>query len=771
MAKISALPHAGPISGEEIIPIVQNGMSVGLSVAQHLAAFEAHADNVLAAAIGLVNYRATRAAGVADFPVGEFFSSAETGELRLYKRIAGAPFYEDQGDGVAPVTRVPLRGEGGSNMVGLKGGFTLEEFLDRACYPDLFGVVDDPNYANPALRINQAAALQAWATYAATNRLTMNCQRPIRAYSSATITLPRTVKGILPAQRLGNLDLITAVTPGFVIGGVTGTIDNAILELPSVRRATPSWTGNYATTQLGGVVLINVRDCSIYPGTIRHYPVGLQFWSEGDNILYNEIYGGRFIDNRHHVAGVCVGADSCFNQNAFFGGKYSYSSSTGGGGGPVSALNTGIILGASAGGYTGHNNNNWYSPSFEMPTALHHPNVAEGIPFFCDGVGGYNAVHDARAEGWRGPLMRVRGTVNGDANSFQGLYNSMSFLVVGGVGGVNGYVGVHQYGGAYGNTITLPARTRDVVWHSGPLRHTLYSGGPANGGRIQAPFFFREGTDPGNLRQGSGPYPNRSVTNVIGAQWNNGGHFIMLDVSKVKNFEFFADTHKNFPGRWWFQALDATFTPMGATSTDAYGTERNINFPGATSTSLYGGGWDTGGDFSRPSMVRVHDNVKYLVVAKTSGTKALLLTGFGFRAQQQVEDAALLSIEGGALLIDPFFDDERERKASANPATAGTHGLYGRGDVIRKSDAAVGQPTGYQCHLGGALAVARVNATAYPVPGEVLLAGANAYFVRVPGTTGAVAPSGTVLGVDEADGSVIWRFLGPKAAFTAMAVL
>ncbi|WP_230771135.1 hypothetical protein [Sphingomonas sp. Leaf4] len=53
----------------------------------------------------MANFQSTRAEGVAAFPVGAYFSSAETGSTRVYKRIAAAPGYEDQGDNAAPVSR------------------------------------------------------------------------------------------------------------------------------------------------------------------------------------------------------------------------------------------------------------------------------------------------------------------------------------------------------------------------------------------------------------------------------------------------------------------------------------------------------------------------------------------------------------------------------------------------------------------------------------------------------------------------------------------
>lgn len=75
------------------------------SDAEVMAKLNAVAQAAADAAIAGSNFRATLAEGVADFAVGEYFTSAETGEIRVYKRIAGSPFYEDQGDDAAPVSK------------------------------------------------------------------------------------------------------------------------------------------------------------------------------------------------------------------------------------------------------------------------------------------------------------------------------------------------------------------------------------------------------------------------------------------------------------------------------------------------------------------------------------------------------------------------------------------------------------------------------------------------------------------------------------------
>lgn len=60
-------------------------------------------------AAGGAPFRATFAEAIADFAVGEYFTSSETGELRTYKRVVDAPYYEDQGDAAAPVSEARIR--------------------------------------------------------------------------------------------------------------------------------------------------------------------------------------------------------------------------------------------------------------------------------------------------------------------------------------------------------------------------------------------------------------------------------------------------------------------------------------------------------------------------------------------------------------------------------------------------------------------------------------------------------------------------------------
>ena len=103
-------------------------------------------DNVVGASAAVSNFRATLARGVADFAVGQYFSTAETGELRLYERIATTPFYLDMGDAAAPVTKGLLTGSAGATLVGTSGSGigaqTVQARLshNQAIYAAAFGV-------------------------------------------------------------------------------------------------------------------------------------------------------------------------------------------------------------------------------------------------------------------------------------------------------------------------------------------------------------------------------------------------------------------------------------------------------------------------------------------------------------------------------------------------------------------------------------------------------------------------------------------------------
>lgn len=144
MAKITELPTAGPLTGAEPVMVVQDGESrqsaigplVDVLAGPYAAIAEAAA---VAAQAGVDRFRETIAQGIADFAVGEFFASAETGTTRIYQRTDTAPFYTDAGDGAAPLTL--SGGDGryakvediasptGGQITGVSGGATFASNL------------------------------------------------------------------------------------------------------------------------------------------------------------------------------------------------------------------------------------------------------------------------------------------------------------------------------------------------------------------------------------------------------------------------------------------------------------------------------------------------------------------------------------------------------------------------------------------------------------------------------------------------------------------
>jgi hypothetical protein len=76
------------------------------------------AQNLAVVLAGVTNFRETFDECLADFIPGQYFTTAATDELRLYKRIEGAPGYLDMGDIVAPVSRGLLAGLTGAAMIG-----------------------------------------------------------------------------------------------------------------------------------------------------------------------------------------------------------------------------------------------------------------------------------------------------------------------------------------------------------------------------------------------------------------------------------------------------------------------------------------------------------------------------------------------------------------------------------------------------------------------------------------------------------------------------
>lgn len=632
--------------------------------------------------------------------------------------------------------------------------------------PQDFGVYDDPLFLSSSN--NQYAALQAWLTACETEGKAPFVPSPLRAYSATRLTFnPSSVSSAarILGMYMSNLRISTVDTAGYIQGGTSAATDFHNIALPSVNRRTVDWATN-PRTQCGGVVLINHTNCTIFPGRCFGFTSGLQHWSEVRGHAYNQFLGGAFIDNRFDESLICVdeAAGAYMNENKWYGGNCNYSSSSLA---RTADFTAGIYMGFVTGNSPGHNNNIWNGRNFEMTTSA-WVNVGEGIPIYLDGTGGYNRWRDCRIEGHNGPLLHVKGNINGDDNATQGLFNEADFSFV---GSSASYLGIREVGGAYGNIVTLPAQANTVEWNSGPLRDKLWSGGPANSVRVAAPFVLRllnSGTDSREITTAS-VRPNIFGVSTASAS-GQVGPGVYIDTSKCKQFDFHAEVLEGYPGRWVFKAYDGNFTPLGATTTDpTYGTQRNLRFPSASLISTAGGSWSQGSDLTTALRMSVSEEVKWLYATKASGTASLVMGSFGFTGYMRRQNAAGVTVYGPSLIFDPLFDGEGDTGKTANalPSTAGTYGFYFRGQKILNNAAASGVVSGWVCSSAGVLAASRANATLYNTKGRILLNSANnAYYVHIPGTSGTgTEPTGTTPNTDYVDGTVTWRYVGPKAVF------
>lgn len=79
---------------------------------------------------GSTNFRGTFAEALVDFVVGEYFTSNELGDLRVYKRTAGLPGYTDQGITITPVSSAELAATTGAALIGTsEDDINVEEAL------------------------------------------------------------------------------------------------------------------------------------------------------------------------------------------------------------------------------------------------------------------------------------------------------------------------------------------------------------------------------------------------------------------------------------------------------------------------------------------------------------------------------------------------------------------------------------------------------------------------------------------------------------------
>lgn len=205
------------------------------------AAAEAARDAALAGA----NFRSTIAEGIADFAVGEYFTStdddaltANTGSIRMYKRIVGSPYYQDEGDDAAPIAKSALP-------------------TYAANYSTLAAAIT-------AAGVNGVLVLKQGVTYTLSAGVTSLAGQRIVGYGATIARLNQIVTTTTTAMTTGVTTVVTLTSAtGFAIGmqvafAQQGTARSALVygtTLSAVRTIT-AVSGNQIT--LNSAVDINV---------------------------------------------------------------------------------------------------------------------------------------------------------------------------------------------------------------------------------------------------------------------------------------------------------------------------------------------------------------------------------------------------------------------------------------------------------------------------------------------------------------------------------
>lgn len=656
------------------------------------------------------------------------------------------------------------------------GASNIHSALDDMALPERYGIVDDPTFL-----VDQTSLFQDWLADAVARRLSPHCPRALRARVNSTLTFDPTVGGLSVKPHLlwGNLWLITSANTGLVIGHEDRPYEYAHIEAPNIQRTAVDWSGS-RIDNAAALITHNLQESKLFLKLMRYFTKGHLIRSHAAGWTYNTVYGGSYRDCRFGEVLLNVGngvsaGSSYINDNKFFGGHVGYSS--------PSISQTGNVRGTvfayTAAGERGHNSNIFVGRSYEMLSSVNGwvDNAAStAFAIEIDGCGSFNRWIAARYEEGDDEFMLCNGRAENEAGpNYRAQYAVFNQVDLAFIGGANAIPGIKQVGGAFGNEIK-PPRVERTNWNSGPLRGKVWSHG-ADGltatkksARIMPPFFFMETIDENPRRDF--PYGESLKTNVHGLQFNSGGVGIRLDTRVHKDWIIKAGTRQGFSGALMVQAFDAAGVRYNGTIADpTYGTDWYVVLENRAFTSNYANAWISGTDGGgQNAHIRVRPEIVELTVAFVKGTNPLVIDSFEVTACPNFSTPLTGTIMPGVSVRDPLGDEAGMRTAYADP-DGGTHGFFTDGEIIGSNVAASGTPMGWICTVGGALGDPFAVSTTLAVPGQVIIANGNAYYVRTTGVTAAAGtgPTGTVAGTDYTSGTVVFRYLGPKANFVPLA--
>ncbi|RWL14896.1 MAG: hypothetical protein EOR57_31615 [Mesorhizobium sp.] len=581
---------------------------------------------------------------------------------------------------------------------------------------------------------DQTATLQAWFTLCGILGVSAIMRKEARIRTMDTVTIPSNIN-----VDISKLLISYNGTRDRSVLSLT-TCSNKVLRFGQVQGVTVDWTNEAYC----GIYLQNVNDCFIWATSTRLFTVGITFAAAaGQSVAYNNIWVGRVSENKYQVRLTSLGALGFCNENRFWGGNYEQASNT-----TLLGVGYGVHITSVVGGYTGHNNNRWYAPCFELGGS-----VSTRIPFFFDGAGGVNTVTDARAENNNGPFALLSGDAAHN-NEF-----GLSFGSTGAAGQVNT---VQEVNGAYGNRITGGRYGKEARKSFTNLHRLLSSNGGANSPYISGDLFLvgsagtalRTTTTAGLVRSNALAL---DVSSSVAAM-------VAVDTSKIKQWRIDVGRIGNLTDNLAVIAFDSAGNRLTGDATDVtYGDEPYVKGSGIVANAAFGGSYlrpgGTGGD-----LISVRTEVDTMWVGYY-GTAIRSIELTGYTTSEKLDAASGLS---AIATFVPLNDAGSVPLATANPGTAGTHGYYSVGQIVYNSAAASGVASGWQCTTAGWLAAAWTISTAYSVLGRIVTNDSGKMYQLVTAGTSAGAGGPTGTGSAITDGTCVWNYVGVKAVFQAI---
>lgn len=710
-------------------------------------------------------------------------------------------------DGSVPMDEDPYTGADPASIVTDYGPLSEVLELLATAVPDPrsepFGVVAD-------LDADDTEAWQAWIDHCADNDLPIVCAPVLWSKITDTLVVPNlgvTIPGwgFVPYPiMLGNAHfhyLGDGGKPGMTIGADASGIYDTDIALPAMLYKPASgiaWEGAAGTSNyLGltgnhiGILIKRALRCRVTERRVYGWTKGIEYRGCG----YLTVFGGHLYDNRYNRVWSTEGADvnaSFSNSNKVFGGRLAHTSAANAAGFGACEVFTWDHVNS----YRGHNDFTSTGVCFEGSMT-----VATRPCVLLDGCGNSNHWKDCRVEGvglWMIANADVTPTSVGSGAYSQTTTYACNNIFEPEFSGMAGQQhNITEVGGACGNRVegTLAVETE---WHSGSLSSVISTTGTAARLNHKDLIFVNESA--GSLaatdfRRDDGEYGTSILANRGGIHLVSGGYarvMVPVDATAIKAFQFSYACQAGAAGRFAFMGLDsagAFLTGIATESrtnpltgsaykdelyikaTDCHGNGQSLVGAKCYTTQADGGATMVG-DAMR---VSCRSEVKTLIAGVQGTTAAALVKGMslkGYAAPIQL-GSTYPTLNGHASLdIVRLVDDSgRQLLSSANPATAGVHGYYQKGDRFGNTAAASAAPAGWACTTTGWLAAAWVLSTAYTVPGRLVTNDSGKIYELVTAGTSASSGGPTGTGTSITDGTCVWKYIGVKAVFVAEANL